>query len=72
MFLHFLRKRSLLHCTVLSTSVQAQLASLPRLDVPKKPTGLFVKLCESCDTDAASSEDLTKLAKDANGLLKVS
>ena len=70
--LHCIALQIALHCIALSTYVQAQLASLPRLDVPKKPTGLFVKLCESSDTDAASREDLTKLAKDANGLLKVS
>ena len=69
-------KLIVLYCIVLSTSLQAKLASLPRLNVPKKPTGLssptgFVKLCESSDRDAASREDLTKLAKDANGLLKV-
>ena len=57
-------------------TVQAQLASLPPLDVPKKPTGLasptgFVKLGECADKDAASREDLAKLSKDTSGLLKV-
>ena len=60
-----------------SSIVQAQLASLPPLDVPKKPIGLasptgFVKLGESAEKDAASREDLAKLSKDTSGLLKVS